>query len=51
MTDESDNQVATDQPVIRVVDLVKRFDERAVLGGVSLSVARGETMVVMGGSG
>ncbi len=37
--------------VIRVVSLVKRFDERAVLDGVNLDVRAGETMVVMGGSG
>jgi len=51
MIDASDNQVTADEPVIRVVDLVKRFDERAVLDGVGLTVALGETMVVMGGSG
>jgi len=38
-------------PVIRVVDLVKRFDSRAVLDGVSFDVMPGETVVVMGGSG
>jgi len=40
-----------DAPVIRVTDLVKRFDGRAVLDGVNLAVRPGETMVVMGGSG
>ena len=39
------------QPVIRVVDLVKRFNGRAVLDGVNLQIASGETMVIMGGSG
>jgi phospholipid/cholesterol/gamma-HCH transport system ATP-binding protein len=39
------------QPVIRVVDLVKRFDGRAVLDGVNLQISSGETMVIMGGSG
>ncbi len=39
------------QPVIRVRDLVKRFDGRAVLDGVTLDVHPGETMVIMGGSG
>ena len=38
-------------PTIRVVDLVKRFDGRAVLDGVNLDVMPGETMVIMGGSG
>ena len=41
----------TGQPVVRVVDLVKRFDDRAVLDGVNLQVLQGETMVIMGGSG
>ncbi|MGB2824236.1 MAG: ABC transporter ATP-binding protein [Phycisphaerae bacterium] len=50
MADEQDNN-ASDDAVVRVSDLVKRFDERAVLDGVSLSVRPGETMVVMGGSG
>ena len=39
------------RPVIRVIDLVKRFDGRAVLDGVNLSVYPGETIVIMGGSG
>jgi len=38
-------------PVIRVVDLIKRFDDKAVLNGVNLDVHPGETMVIMGGSG
>jgi phospholipid/cholesterol/gamma-HCH transport system ATP-binding protein len=39
------------QPVIRVRDLVKRFDGRAVLDGVNLEVYPGEMLVIMGGSG
>ena len=39
------------EPVVRVVDLVKRFGGRAVLNGVNLEVFPGETMVIMGGSG
>jgi phospholipid/cholesterol/gamma-HCH transport system ATP-binding protein len=50
MAGEQDNN-ASDDAVVRVTDLVKRFDERAVLDGVRLSVRPGETMVVMGGSG
>ncbi len=42
---------AANAPVIRVVDLVKRFNDRVVLDGVNLDVFRGETMVVMGSSG
>ncbi len=38
-------------PVIEVIDLRKSFDGLEVLRGVSLAVARGETFVVMGGSG
>jgi len=48
---EMNDSSAQGEPVIRVVDLVKRFDGRAVLDGVNLRVYRGETMVVMGGSG
>jgi len=51
MAGEPDSNVTDDNVVIRVIDLVKRFDERAVLDGVSLEVHPGETMVVMGGSG
>jgi len=40
-----------DQPVIRVRNLVKRFDGKAVLDGINLEVRKGETMVIMGGSG
>jgi len=39
------------EPVIKVRDLVKRFDGRAVLNGLNLDVHAGETMVIMGGSG
>ena len=41
----------SEQPIIRVRNLVKKFDGRAVLNGVSFDVERGETMVIMGGSG
>jgi len=37
--------------VIEVVDLVKRFGDQVVLNGVNLTIRRGETMVIMGGSG
>ncbi len=39
------------EPVIRVTNLVKRFDDHVVLNGVNLSVNLGETVVIMGGSG
>jgi phospholipid/cholesterol/gamma-HCH transport system ATP-binding protein len=36
---------------IRIRNLVKRFDGRAVLNGINLDIRRGETMIIMGGSG
>jgi phospholipid/cholesterol/gamma-HCH transport system ATP-binding protein len=39
------------EPVIEVLDLVRKFGDRAVINDVSLQVHRGETMVIMGGSG
>jgi len=45
------SQPAQREPIVRVVDLVKRFDEHTVLDGVSLEVYPGEMMVIMGGSG
>ena len=51
MAAEPDNNISDDDAVVRVIGLVKRFEERAVLDGVSLGVYPGETMVVMGGSG
>jgi phospholipid/cholesterol/gamma-HCH transport system ATP-binding protein len=41
----------SEEPVIQVKDLVKKFDDQIVLNGVNLDVYQGETMVVMGGSG
>jgi phospholipid/cholesterol/gamma-HCH transport system ATP-binding protein len=38
-------------PIIRIRNLVKRFDGKTVLDGITLDVFPGETMVVMGGSG
>lgn len=40
-----------DEPVIRIRNLVKKFDGRTVLDGINLDVYPGETMVIMGGSG
>lgn len=47
MTEEQNNS----QPVIRVVDLVKRFGDHTVLDGVTFDVFSGEMVVIMGGSG
>ena len=38
-------------PFIQYVDLHKSFDDKQVLCGVSLAIPRGETVVVLGGSG
>jgi phospholipid/cholesterol/gamma-HCH transport system ATP-binding protein len=40
-----------DRPVVELVDVRKRFDGSEVLRGVSLTVERGQTVVIMGGSG
>ena len=40
-----------DAPVIEVVDLVRKFGDRAVINDISFNVHRGETLVIMGGSG
>src|SRR5437667_6288951 len=37
--------------MVEAVDLRKRFDSTEVLRGVSFTLAKGETLVVMGGSG
>ena len=37
--------------VVEVKDLVKKFGDRTVLDGVNMKVYRGETFVIMGGSG
>jgi len=41
----------SDQPAIRVENLVKRFGAQTVLDGVDLQIMPGEIMVIMGGSG
>ncbi len=38
-------------PIVEVVDLRKAFDGKEVLRGISFSLDKGETLVVMGGSG
>lgn len=39
------------EPVIEASGLVRKFDDRAVLKGVNLTVRRGENVVILGGSG
>ena len=41
----------TPETVIEVVDLVRKFGDRAVINDISLNIHRGETLVIMGGSG
>lgn len=43
--------MAGDTPMLRVEDLHKRFGPKVVLDGVSLAVAKGESLVVVGPSG
>ena len=43
--------VSDSEPQIVVSDLVKVYGDRRVLDGISLNIARGETLVVIGGSG
>lgn len=37
--------------VIKTRDVVKKFGDRTILNGISLDIYRGETFVIMGGSG
>lgn len=39
------------EPVIEVRDLVRKFGSRTVLNGISFSVEKGDTLIIMGGSG
>ncbi len=40
-----------DDTIIQVIDLHKAFGAKAVLTGANLTIARGESMVIIGGSG
>lgn len=53
MINNADNSTTTQlkEPVIKVVDLVKKFGDYTVLRGVNLEVYPGEMLVIMGGSG
>ena len=39
------------EAIVEAIDLRKRFDDHEVLRGVSFTARRGETLVIMGGSG
>ncbi len=43
--------MSADTPVIEVTDLVREFHGRRVLNGLSFKVMKGDTMIIMGGSG
>ena len=40
-----------ENPVIEVRDLVRKFGNRTVLNGISFTVEKGDTMIIMGSSG
>src|SRR5262249_25166682 len=42
---------ANDKPMIEIDKLVRKFGDRAVLDNISFNVHRGDTLVIMGGSG
>ena len=46
-----ENPRAEGEPVIEVQDLFKKLGGRMVTNGVSFKVYRGDTMIIMGGSG
>ncbi|MFP4472599.1 MAG: ABC transporter ATP-binding protein [Candidatus Omnitrophota bacterium] len=43
--------MASNDTIITIENLVKRFNGRAVLDGIDLNICRGEIFVIMGGSG
>ncbi len=51
MAEAADSSRAGEEPVISCREVVKMFEGRKVLDGVTFDVHAGETMVIMGGSG
>ena len=45
------NRINNEENVVQVRDIVRTFDNRTVLNGISLDIRKGETMVIMGTSG
>src|SRR4051794_10169431 len=48
---EISERVSNTKPLIEVRDLVKKYGDKVVLDRLSLTVERGETVVIIGGSG
>src|ERR1700733_1923618 len=48
---EKETQAEPDQPPVLVKELFKSFGQQKVLDGIDLTVARGETLGVLGRSG
>ncbi len=47
----ADTERAGEPPIISLKNVVKSFDGKRVIDGLTLDIQRGETMVIMGGSG
>jgi phospholipid/cholesterol/gamma-HCH transport system ATP-binding protein len=47
----TDGTTKTGEPIIRLKDVTKAFDGKRVIDGLTMDINRGETMVIMGGSG
>ena len=48
---EAGSDMQNSPPIVRLVDVHKRFDDHIVLDGVNLDLAPGETTVIIGESG
>ena len=48
---EAGSDMQHSRPIVRLVDVHKRFDDHIVLDGVNLDLAPGETTVIIGESG
>ncbi len=42
---------AAETPIIEVSELVRKFGDRTVINGISFTVNKGDTLIIMGGSG
>jgi len=48
---DSKGKTQADEPIITLRNVAKAFDGKRVIDGLTLDIYRGETMVIMGGSG